>query len=76
MHEPAIYLALSNIPNRLHGSQLDAIKNEFYGSAHPYPALTAMFTPEKLKVFQDTVKILCEENKEMNDAYKSVEKAH
>lgn len=75
MHEPAIYLALSNISTRLHGSQLDALKNEFYGGGHPYPALTALFTPEKLATFQKTVKILCEGNGDMESAYAKIENA-
>lgn len=75
MHEPAIYLALSNISTRLHGSQLDALKNEFYGGGHPYPALTALFTPEKLATFQKTVKILSEGNLDMKTAYENIEKA-
>lgn len=74
MHEPAIYMALSNISTRLHGSQLDALKNEFYVSGHPYPALTALFTPEKLATFQKTVKILCgNEASDMGKAYKNIE---
>jgi len=75
MHEPAIYLALSNISTRLHGSQLDAIKNEFYGGGHPYPALTALFTPEKLATFQKTVKILSNGNPGMKTAYEAIERA-
>lgn len=74
MHEPAMYLALSNISTRLHGSQLDALKNEFYAGGHPYPALTALFTPEKLATFQKTVKILAEGNPAMKAAYESIEK--
>lgn len=75
MHEPAIYLALSNITTRLHGSQLDALKNEFYGGGHPYPALTALATPEKLAIFQKTVKILCEGNPDMKKSYQAIEDA-
>lgn len=73
MHEPAMYLALSNISTRLHGSQLDALKNEFYAGGHPYPALTALFTPEKLATFQKTVKILSEGNPDMKLAYEKIE---
>ena len=73
MHLPAMYLALSNIPNRLHTSQLSALRHEF-GGGNPYPALAFLGSPGKQEVFQETVKYLCKDNDGMKKAYAEVEK--
>jgi hypothetical protein len=73
MHLPAMYLALSNIPNRLHTSQLSTLRHEF-GGGNPYPALAFLGSPGKQQVFQNTVKYLCKDNEGMKTAYAEVEK--